>query len=167
MHRQSDSAQGRPVTLALLVDWLEDEYQNEVVAGVADAARELGVNLICFAGGVLRSPHRFAAQRNAVYDLAGVESVDGLMLMSGTLGNHIGPEELSAFCERYRPLPICSIAIPLAGIPSVLVDNATGMRDLIVHLVAAHGCREVAFIRGPEANDEAERRYRVYRDVLG
>jgi DNA-binding LacI/PurR family transcriptional regulator/signal transduction histidine kinase len=155
------------VTLALLVDWLEDEYQNEVVAGVADAARELGVNLVCFAGGVLRSPHRFAAQRNAVYDLAGAECVDGLMIMSGTLGNHIGPEELSRFCERYRPLPMCSIAVPLAGIPSVLVDNATGMRDLLVHLVAAHGCRRVAFIRGPEANDEAERRYRVYRDVLG
>ena len=89
------------------------------------------------------------------------------MLMSGTLGNHIGPEELSAYCERYRPLPMCSIAVPSPGIPSVLVDNATGMRDLLVHLVAAHGCRRVAFIRGPEANDEAERRYQVYRDVLG
>jgi DNA-binding LacI/PurR family transcriptional regulator/signal transduction histidine kinase len=167
MHPRDDGGRGRPWTLALLVDWLEDEYQNEVVSGVADAAREIGVNLICFAGGVLRSPHRFAAQRNVVYDLAGAESVDGLMLMSGTLGNHIGPAELARYCERYRPLPMCSIAVPLPGIPSVLVDNATGMRDLIVHLVEVHGCRRVAFIRGPEANDEAERRYRVYRDVLG
>lgn len=166
MDRQRGTGGGRAWTLALLVDWLEDEYQNEVVSGVADAARELGANLVCFAGGVLRSPHRFGAQRNAVYDLAGPENADGLMIMSGTLGNHIGPAALSAYCERYRPLPMCSIAVPLPGIPSVLVDNATGTRDLIVHLVAAHGCRRIAFVRGPGANDEAERRYRVYRDVL-
>jgi DNA-binding LacI/PurR family transcriptional regulator/signal transduction histidine kinase len=167
MQRESsESPRSGLLTLGLLVDWLEDNYQNAVVSGVADAARELGVNLICFAGGVLRSPHRFAAQRNVVYDLAGAENVDGLMIMSGTLGNHIGPEELSRYCERYAAVPMCSIAVPLPGIPSVLVDNATGMRDLIVHLLEVHGYRRIAFIRGPEANDEAERRYRVYRDVL-
>ncbi len=166
-HRERGGGQGRPRTLALLVDWLEDDYQNTVISGVADAARELGVNLICFAGGVLHAPLRFAAQRNVAYDLVGTENVDGLMLMSGTLGNHIGPEALSRYCERYRPLPMCSIAVPLAGIPSVLVDNATGMRALVVHLIEAHDCRRIAFIRGPEVNDEAERRYRVYRDVLG
>src|SRR6476661_1390122 len=114
MRLASGGGRSRRWTLALLVDWLEDDYQNTVVSGVADAARELGENLICFAGGVLRSPHRFAAQRNAAYDLAGAESVDGLTIMSGTLGNHIGPEELSRYCERYRPLPMCSIAVPLA-----------------------------------------------------
>ena len=41
-------------TLGLLVDWLEDGYQNSVLTGVADAARRADVNLICFAGGVLR-----------------------------------------------------------------------------------------------------------------
>jgi len=167
MHRDSFGGRpsGRPV-IGLLVDWLEDNYQNTVVSGVADAARELGVDLICFTGGVLRSPYRFAAQRNAIYDLAGPENVDGLLIMAGTLGNAVGPEELARWCERYRPLPICSIAVPLPGVPSVLVDNATGMRELVVHLIEAHGYRRIAFIRGPEANDESERRYRVYRDVL-
>ncbi len=167
MHRDSFGGRpsGRPV-IGLLVDWLEDNYQNTVVSGVADAARELGVDLICFTGGVLRSPYRFAAQRNAIYDLAGPENVDGLLIMSGTLGNAVGPDELARWCQRYRPLPMCSVAVPLPGIPSVLVDNATGMRELVVHLVEVHGYRRIAFIRGPEANDESERRYRVYRDVL-
>jgi phosphoserine phosphatase RsbU/P len=130
MHRDSFGGRpsGRPV-VGLLVDWLKDSYQNTLVSGVADAARELGVDLVCFTGGVLRSPYPFAAQRNAIYDLAGPENVDGLLIMSGTLGNTIGPDELARWCERYRPLPMCSIAVPLPGIPSVLVDNATGMAD--------------------------------------
>ncbi len=164
--RSFQTQSGARATLGLLVDWLEDGYQSGVLSGVTDAARRAGANLICFAGGVLSSPHRFGVQRNAVYDLAGPESVDGLMIMAGALGNHIGKDELARYCERYRPLPMCSIAVALPGIPSVLVDNATGMRAAIVHLIEAHDCRRIAFLRGPTTNAEAERRYRVYRDVL-
>jgi hypothetical protein len=68
------------------VDWLEDDYQKAVLCGAADAARRHEANLICFAGGVLCSPERFATQRNVIYELAGPESVDGLLIMSGNPG---------------------------------------------------------------------------------
>jgi DNA-binding LacI/PurR family transcriptional regulator/signal transduction histidine kinase len=165
MSARPASPSGLP-TVGLLVDWLEDDYQNAVVAGVADGARALGVNLVCFAGGVLGSPHRAATQRNVVYELAGAANVDGLLIMSGSLGNHLGPIELGRYCERYRPLPMCSIAVPLPSIPSVLVDNAAGMRELVAHLLDAHAHRRIAFVRGPEANEEAERRFSAYREVL-
>jgi DNA-binding LacI/PurR family transcriptional regulator len=137
-----------------------------VLGGVAEAARQRGANLVCFTGGILFSPQRGGAQRNHIYELAGPENVDALMLMSGTLGNYVGPEELLRYCERFRPLPLCSIAVELPGIPSVLVDNESGMRDAIVHLIKDHGYRRIAFIQGPDVNPEAERRYGVYRDVL-
>ena len=47
--------------IGLLVDWLEDEYQDKVLAGVDAEAQANGVGLICIAGGVLRSPFRFGA----------------------------------------------------------------------------------------------------------
>jgi DNA-binding LacI/PurR family transcriptional regulator/serine phosphatase RsbU (regulator of sigma subunit) len=150
----------------LLVDWLEDEYQNKVLAGVDAEAQANGVSLFCLTGGVLLSPYRFGARRNFLYDLAGPACVDGLVLMSGTLSNYVGPSKLARYCERYRPMPMCSIGVALTGIPSVLVDNASGMRQAISHLVADHGYRRIAFIRGPGVNEEAEERYRVYREVL-
>jgi phosphoserine phosphatase RsbU/P len=153
--------------IGLLVDWLEDEYQDKVLAGVDAEAQANGVGLICIAGGVLRSPFRFGARRNFIYDLVSPECVDGLVIMSGTLGNYIGPNKLARYCERYRPLPMCSIGVALQGIPSVLVDNAKGMRDAMIHLIDDHGYRRIAFIRGPGVNEEAEERYRVYREVLG
>src|SRR4051812_25954357 len=114
-------------TVGMLVDWIKDGYQNLVLAGVADAARELDVNLLCFAGGVLDSPARFGRQRNLVYDFAGPHSVDGLILLSGTLGNHVGPAALARYAERWRPLPMVSIAVPVTGMPTVVVDDAEGM----------------------------------------
>jgi phosphoserine phosphatase RsbU/P len=152
--------------VGLLVDWLEDEYQNKVLAGVDAEAQANGVSLFCLTGGVLLSPYRFGARRNFLYDLAGPACLDGLVLMSGTLSNYVGPGKLARYCERYRPMPMCSIGVALAGIPSVLVDNASGMRQAISHLVEIHGYRRIAFIRGPGVNEEAEERYRVYREVL-
>lgn len=151
----------------LLVDWLDDEYQRNVLTGVEDAARRLGVDLVVVAGGVLRSPHRSGAHRNFVFDLVGQHNVAGLIILAGTIGNHVGMDELGRYCERYQPLPMCSVGIALPGMPCVLVDNQRGMRNLIVHLLQVHGYRRLAFIRGPSANSEAEGRYRVYRDVLG
>ena len=161
----STAHEKRP-TIGLLVDWLEDRYQNTVISGVMDAAVDHDVNLICFAGGGLESDQRFGKQRNKIFELVGDRCVDALLVMSGVLANDIGPTAMAEYCRRFAPIPTCSIAVALDKIPSILVDNATGMRQAVVHLITVHGCRRIAFIRGPEVNEEAELRYRVYCDVL-
>ncbi|MGA9350554.1 MAG: substrate-binding domain-containing protein [Anaerolineae bacterium] len=163
--RQARSQNSRP-TIGLFVGQMEERYQSLVWPGIADVAQERGANLICFVGRALRSPYGFEVQRNVIYDLASKENVDGLVFMSGTLGNFVDLEELRNFCERYRPLPMVSIALALGAIPSVLVDNEKGMCDAISHLIEVHGYRRIAFIRGPEGHQEAEQRYRTYTEVL-
>lgn len=152
--------------MGLFVDWLEDDYQTAVLCGVADAARQQDANVICFAGGGLDSPDRFAFRRNRTFDLATAQNIDALIVVSGSLGNHVGPDGIAEFLRRFGDIPTVSIAVPLSGMPGVLVDNARGMRDAIEHLIVQHAYRRIAFVRGPEANEEAERRFRVYREVL-
>lgn len=150
----------------MFVDWLEDDYQSAVLCGVTDAAEQLEANVLCFAGGGLDSPERVGSQRNRTYALATASNIDALIVIAGSLGNYVGIDGLRQFLRRFGTIPICSIAVPLPGVPSVLVDNARGMRDAIEHLIVQHGFRRIAFIRGPEANSEAERRFRVYRETL-
>jgi sigma-B regulation protein RsbU (phosphoserine phosphatase) len=153
-------------TIGLLVDCLEDSYQWSVLRGAMDAARDHGARLLCFVGGVLGAPPGEGGERNGVFDLAGPKSVDALIVMSGVIGNRLGPEGLMAFCERYRPLPMCSIAVELGDMSSVCIDNESGMRVAIEHLIRTHDMKRIAFVRGPAANAEAERRFGVYKDVL-
>ena len=150
----------------MLVDWLEDDYQTSVFCGALAAAQDADVNLICFTGGVLDSPDGFGARRNGVYDLANAQTVDGLVILSGTIGNHIGPAALARYCARYQGLPMANVGVALPGIPSFLVDNAAGLEGAIRHLIEVHGLRRIAFVRGPEVNDEAQQRFQVYRDTL-
>jgi len=157
------------LTVGLLIQDLAGVggYESALWAGVVDACQKRDVNLICFAGGSLRfSPvNEFESQRNAVYDLVTPGNVDGLIII-GSLGSFVSSEELESFYDRYRSLPTVSIALTQEGIPSILVDNYSGMRSVIAHLTQAHGYRRIAFIQGPEENEDAEQRYRAYTDVL-
>jgi DNA-binding LacI/PurR family transcriptional regulator len=166
MVRPQGSLALRAPRVGVFVDGLVDGYQTAVVAGAYEGT-ELGAHLVCFVGGILGSPLRFATERNQVYALAGEDNLDALMLVSGAIGNHVGTIELARFAKRYRPpLPMCSIGIELEGMPSVIVDNDSGMERAISHLIDRHGHRRIAFVRGPLANEEAERRFGVYERVL-
>jgi sigma-B regulation protein RsbU (phosphoserine phosphatase) len=156
----------RAPRLGLLVDLFEYTYQATMVQAVIDTARRRGASVRAFVGGGLRSPERFGQQRNFLYDLVGPAAVDGVIILSSTLANYADHGALLDFAARYRPLPMASIGMLLDGIPSVAVDNAHALREGIRHLVRVHGHRRIAFVRGPAGNQEAEERYRVYREVL-
>jgi DNA-binding LacI/PurR family transcriptional regulator/GAF domain-containing protein len=134
--------------------------------GVADAARELDVNLIQFSAGLLRGSYWYESEAYVPYELVSADLLDGLVIWGAQLGQHVGAEGIQALCTRYSPLSIVNLGMALDGIPSLLVDNYQGMHDLVTHLIEAHGYRRIAFLSGPEAGPEAQERYQAYVDAL-
>src|SRR6185437_7206239 len=164
MANPSSRNAGRPLTVGIIVDSLGDSYQWEILQGARDAARDRGASLLCFERGAF---HAADAQRSeGVLSLIGPAAVDGLVVLAGALGNQVGADALRAICERWVPLPMCFVAVGVPELSGVLIDNHAGAREVIGHLVVHHGLRRVAFVRGPEANAEAERRFAAYREVL-
>jgi sigma-B regulation protein RsbU (phosphoserine phosphatase) len=159
-------ATDRRPKIGVLLDSLRGSYQTTVLAGLADAASRRDVSLAVFAGGVVGAPGNEGIHRNFVLDLCDAHSVDGAVIFGGALGNALGPAAVEAICARLAPLPLASLSLAPANIPSLTVDEEPGMRQALEHLISRHGCRRVAFIRGPAVNAEAERRYAIYRAVL-
>lgn len=153
-------------TIGLLTDEGMRPLNRALWAGIDAILQERGANFIRFPGGPLHSPVGFQAQANVLYDLITAENVDGLVIWGAVLARNVSLEEMKSFLERYRPLPMVSIGLSLEGVPSVLPDNYGGMWDAVLHLIEVHGCRRIAYIRGPEGHPEADERYRAYRDVL-
>ncbi len=152
-------------TIGLLLSELRSSYNNALWAGVVDAALAFDVNLICYTEGRIGA-HEYGPdpQRDPLYDLVDVERVGGL-LICGTIGNYVTETQFRSFIDRYRPVPMVGIT-ETPGIPNIIVDNAKGMRDIVAHFIEAHGYRRIAFISGPENNEEAMLRYRAYVDTL-
>jgi hypothetical protein len=88
---------------------------------------------------------------------------DGGIVLGGTLFHERDAAEHFGAC--HRELPLVSIGTELPGALCVMADNASGMREAVLHL-AALGRRRIAFVRGPSGNGEAAERYRGYREGL-
>ncbi|MBN2532042.1 MAG: substrate-binding domain-containing protein [Spirochaetales bacterium] len=154
------------LTIGLLLDNIYESYGLRIWSGLVDGVQTHDANLICFVGGALKSPYSYNTQRNVVYNLANINNLDGLVTISGSLGNHVGMEYLKKFFLRYVSMPIVSVGVTLQGFPSLVVDNIKGMQEMFTHLIEDHGFVRIAFIRGPECNPEAELRFKVYKEIL-
>jgi DNA-binding LacI/PurR family transcriptional regulator len=152
--------------IAVFVDTLDQDYQQQVVLGIEEEARALDLNVTCFVGGLLNAPDPFHAGLNSAYELCSAERIDALIVLSGTLSNYSGMESLSTYCKRFLHLPVCSIGGSLTGAVEVAVDNRAGVRQALTHLAQTCGRRRIAFVKGPPGNDEAQERFQVYREAV-
>jgi DNA-binding LacI/PurR family transcriptional regulator/signal transduction histidine kinase len=156
----------RAPRFGVVVDWLEDEYHSTILGGVVEAARESGVDLVCFVGADLHEAFRFAGQSEVVHDLVRTDGIDALVILAGRLGNNLDLAELAGKGGRNRPLPMSIVAEQAAGMTSILIDGEQALREGLRHLVENHGYRQIAFLGGPDGNPDAHTRLRAYREVL-
>ncbi|MCL2219566.1 MAG: SpoIIE family protein phosphatase [Chitinispirillia bacterium] len=154
--------------ICLLLEGVAGLYYANLWPGIVAAAKENDCNVVCFAGGALKmSPNNpYEVRRNIIYDYVDVTKFDGLII-SGTLKNFISEAEFATFMEKFHGLPAVSLAPALPHIPSLVVDNTSGMKSLISHLAHDHKCRRFAFIGGPKGNLDADERLELFRKYLG
>lgn len=154
------------ITIGFFVSELENAYAETLCRGITDAAATIDANVIIFPGKSPKVPYDYQYQYNAIYELASEKSLDALILATGTMINFLNDDEFKAFYSRYKKLPLVSISIDIKGVAGVLIDNKVGLRDVFDHLIEKHNFNKIAFINGPEHNNEARERFQVYRDAL-
>jgi DNA-binding LacI/PurR family transcriptional regulator len=153
--------------VALLMDAIEDDYQAAILWGAASAAQQAGVGLWCLAGGVIGPSSKDpACVRNFLFDLVRPADFDGILVLSGSLGNQLGIAGFGDWLKRYHGVPLVSVGLEIATCQSVIADGAPGMKEVLTHLIEQHNHRRIAFVRGPVTSFEAEERFAVYREVL-
>ncbi len=174
-HRQTSRWHNRP-TIGLLGSPLH--RHQSLWLGAAEAAQELDANLFIFLGGAVMTEQLKATvlygmsgveSAAVLYDLANVDNLDGLVTWAGVgagLGIHLNQEEMEAFLQRYRTLPIVNYEKVIEGIPCILTDTYQGMREVVAHLIEGHHCRRIALMRGPAGHFESEERLQAYVDTL-
>ncbi|MCW5849682.1 MAG: substrate-binding domain-containing protein [Anaerolineae bacterium] len=153
-------------TIGFLTSGISDDISRDMWTGLVNAAQQRDVTVFTFVGGFLRDPTGFAAQSNIIYNVASGKKLDGLITWASSVGGLVDTAEVIAFHRRYHPLPMVSMALPLPGIPSPMLDSYQGLRELLAHLIEGHGYRRLAFVRGPETHYSAQERYRAYLDAL-
>lgn len=166
-------AQGRRRPLVgLLVSHLEDDFDDAVCKGAMIAAEQADVNLVIFPGryidGVyadkLRTEYEY--QYNTLFELPMCNKFDVLVVLIGTIGSHLDKENKAKFLNRFKGVPIITVASKIDDYPCICVDNKTGLVQTIEHLIDKHGCKNIGFVSGPKTSDDANERLEMYKNVL-
>ena len=155
--------------LAVLIDHLDPMvggYAGQLRAAFDAECRKLDYDLFIVVGRSLGGPGPAELAQNSVYDLITEHSVDGVILVTGGLSAFSGAEHVAKFCQRFRPMPLCSVGLTLPGVPSIVIDPKPGLWDLADHLIRVHGCSRIAYIGGPALNPEAEQRLKAFSECL-
>src|SRR5512134_3594392 len=93
-------ASNRRATIGFLLASLHTGASQIIWPSMADSAERHDVNLICFPGGRLHAMDSFEVQRNAIFELASHQRLDGLVTWASTLGGVLGPAEIQSFHHR-------------------------------------------------------------------
>ena len=146
----------RERTVGVVTGWLDAAYHLQILRAIRRGARERGLNLITFLTTV---PDH--VDSSDVVELIDPEVLGGLILFTSGC-----PPDQETFVSRLGSLPRCGVAMSLPGGSSVSIDNESGMKDIVGHLVRRHGARRLAYVNGPEGNEDAQVRLRAFRRAL-
>ena len=152
--------------LGLMVDSTDSDYSKEIIDGVMEFCQKNGLDLLVFSGHSFGWPYDWGYQSTAVFNHIHQENIDALVITTGTQCNFIGEEAFAAWVKKLHPLPVISISVPLEGIPSVVTNNVTGLKNLLEHLYNKHNARSFGVLTGPEENIEARQRLNVFYEFL-
>ena len=149
-------ASQRTNTIGLVLDEIGRDFFSPLLRGIEAEARGAGFDLL------IQTTHAPHASHASLRGL-GRHNTDGLIVFIDSLSH----SELARLHQDGFPLVLMHQTPPAAlAIPVVTIENKSGAQKIIDHLIEVHGCRRIAFLQGPEGNEDSEWRERGYRDAL-
>jgi len=147
-------ASRRTNALGLIVNQLSSPYIIPLLKGIEEATRVFGYSLLI----------NTQLHMDNGFPVLGDQNTDGLMIIANP---GIGDEDLYEYAQRAFPV-ILMHRIPPAGIslPYIIAENVKSSCELVEHLIVEHDMRRIAFLRGPESEQDSMRREQGYRQAL-
>lgn len=149
-------ASHRTHTLGLILPEIGREFFLPLLRGIEAEARRMGYDLLIQ---TTRTPD---TARTSLGGL-GEHNTDGLIIFTDSVED----EELLRLYKKGFPMVLLHQTPPGdAHIPVITIENKSGAQKIVAHLIEIHHCRRIAFLRGPEGNEDSEWRERGYRQAL-
>lgn len=153
---------GPRMKLGLFLRYLSDDYQISIYQGIAQRARERGVDLVCYqAEGI-----SFGEGHSNPLAFASRLGLDGLLLLSQVAFESNQGVTAARLRPWLPPVPTVSVGAAIPGLVSLTVENRASMRALVDHLIVDHGHRRLLFLGGFRTQTDSRIRERVFRDTV-
>lgn len=93
---------------------------------------------------------------------------DGIVMWGAQMMHDAAQKTIQSLVDYFSPLPIVSVGWEGKGVTSLNVDNYSGMKELVLHLIQVHEHKNIAFLKNDTAVDNSEftERFKAFCDAL-
>lgn len=151
---------------AILLDNTFSYFQEDPYLGISRYTQENNIDAVFFGMGYFDPRYGENQAKAFLFNLINPDDFDGIILISTSLLNSGGGHILKSHLEKLSSIPMISIGPSVCGEDSFILDNESGIRSVMQHLIHYHGYKKFAYISGPISNEEARIRLEIYRDEL-
>ena len=144
-------------TLGLILRDISGEFFQPMLRGIEAGTREHGFDLL-----ILCTHRPFDEDAPPNYPLSEHNS-DGLLVFADSLDE---PEIIRLHKTQFPLVLLHRSSPPGLQIPCVTVENKSGARRLVDYLIEQRGYRHIAFLAGPESQEDSFWREMGYRESL-
>ena len=144
-------------TIGLILPEISGFFFSPLLRGIEEAIRGKGYDLL-----VHSSVSRHENGESPVKKL-GTHNTDGLLIYSASVSD----DELTRLNNLGFPMVLLHQSPPQdLEIPCVTFENKAGASKIMKHLIEVHGYHRIAFLAGPESEEDTNWRELGYREAL-
>lgn len=160
------------LNIGLLISEYCDIFAREVCIGSMYAAEEMDANLYILAGGYFDAPYmernksKFEYQNNYIFNFVTERNIDILVVLLGTIASNVDETVQKKFLEKYKGIPVITIANKVENYSNISFDNKAGFAKEVDYLINCLGRREIGIVCGPPTNEDSMERLAAYKEIL-
>ncbi|MGD9201950.1 MAG: substrate-binding domain-containing protein, partial [Chitinispirillia bacterium] len=164
----------RRLTIGYISGFLiEDSMAIDILRNINQAAKDFDINLIIINIGRFYNEEgryeistkihkKFMTDKNFINR----HNFDGLIFWGTSLHSFLTYSEVPELIKSFKDIPCINISGGIEGISSIMMDNYSGIKLILTHLIEHHGLTKIAFLQGDPKHPYSIERFKAYCDVL-
>lgn len=147
---------------------LEYEYSQKLLEGVRRYAKDSGNDVLVFSS---KEPdaeeNEYAYQEWFISKFINNANLDGAVFPTAALCRYCGLEKVKDIVREVNVyLPVVSIVSEISEIPSLIVNSESAFKNLVRHLIDAHGKKEILFMGIDCESQDIRDRLTFFKEVM-
>lgn len=152
--------------IAVLVGGMRFDSQRRIMNGILEKAIADDTNIYIFSCDAWTySTTSYSQGETAVFSLPDFSDYDGVILHGDTVYDK---DVIHKVVQNIRQakVPCISLNVKHKGMLYIGMENATGIYEIVEHLILTHHAKKLAFISGPKENQDAAGRLKSFKKAL-
>ncbi len=152
--------------IAVLVGGLRFDSQRRIMNGILEEASKDGTDVYTFTcDSWTYSTTYYSQGETAVFSLPDFSSYDGVIFHGDTVYDKEVTNKVAEEIRRAK-VPCISLNVKYQGMLYIGMENASGLYEIVEHLIRVHHAGRFAFIAGPEGNSDSTGRFKSFKKAL-